>query len=119
VLAVMVPLKMPLGPHLVPALLLVGASALVAGARACRAVDLGRPFYAVGLLVTGLCQVVAGLALMATGVPLWAQIGLCVAIGSSIASGAGLFVAPGLARLLRLRADTVDPRPPANEEASR
>lgn len=119
VLAVMVPLKMPLGPHIVPALLLVGASALVAGARACRAVDLGRSFYAIGLLVTGLCQVVAGLALVATGVPLWSQIGMCVAIGASIASGAGLFVAPGLARLLRLRADAPPRAPSGDPEGSR
>lgn len=112
VLAMMVPLKMPLGPHLVPALLLVGASALVAGARACRAVDLDRPLYAVGLLVTGLCQVVAGLALVASGLPLWSQIGMCVAIGASIASGAGLFVAPGLARLFSLRVETGDATPP-------
>jgi hypothetical protein len=106
VLGVMIPLRIPLGPHLVPALLLTGASALVAGARACQAVALRRPIYATGLLVTGLCQVAAGLALVGAGIPLWGQIGLCVAIGASIASGAGLFVAPGLARLFSLRIET-------------
>ncbi len=105
VLGVMIPMRIPLGPHLVPALLLIGASALVAGARACQAVALKRPIYATGLMVTGLCQVVAGLALVGTGIPLWGQIGLCVAIGASMASGAGMFVAPGLARLFSLRID--------------
>lgn len=118
VLGVMIPLRLPLGPHLAPALLLVGASALVAGARACQAVQLQRPIYATGLMVTGLCQVVAGLALVGSGIPLWGQIGLCVALGSSVASGAGLFVAPGLARLFSLRIDNPDdsPRQRADDE---
>lgn len=101
VLACMVPLGLRLGPELLPALLLVGAAAMVAGGRACRAVELSRPFYATGLLVTGLCQVAAGLVLWSTGEAPWVRFGSVVAIGSAFASGAGLFVAPGIARLFR------------------
>lgn len=115
VLWMMVGLGQPIGPHMVPALLLGGAAAMVAAGRSCRAVDLRRPLYAMGLLVTSACQIVAGLALVATDVPLWVQIGLITAMGSAIASGVGLFVAPGLARLLR-RAGPVATRPPDPEE---
>lgn len=100
-MAAMVPLHLAIGPDLLPALLLVGAAALVAGGRACRAVELRRPFFATGLLVTGLCQVVAGVALLSTGVPAWERIGWLTAIGAAIASGTGLFIAPGIAKLLR------------------
>jgi hypothetical protein len=54
-----------------------------------------------GLVVVSACQVAAGLALVLTGVPQWMQVGWVAAIGAAVASGAGLFVAPGLARLLR------------------
>jgi hypothetical protein len=101
VLIAMVPMRLPVGPHMVPALLLVGGAATIAAGRACRAVDLRRPFFATGLLVTSLCQVAAALALVASGVPLWQQFGLICALGAVFASAAGLFVAPGVCRLLR------------------
>ena len=101
VLLVMLALGRPLGPHMVPAFLLVGAAATIASGRACRAIDLNRPLHAMGLIVTSACQVVAGLALVTTGVPVWTEIGLVAAAGAAIASGTGLFVAPGMARLLR------------------
>jgi hypothetical protein len=101
VLVVMLALGQPLGPHMIPAFLLAGAAAMVAAGRSCRAVDLRQPLYAMGLVVTSACQVAAGLALVSTGVPMWTQIGLIAAAGSAIASGVGLFVAPGLTRVLR------------------
>ncbi|MCA9709077.1 MAG: hypothetical protein KDK70_24745, partial [Myxococcales bacterium] len=99
-LALMVPLGVPLGPALLPALLLVGAAAMVAGGRACQAMRRGRRMYATGVLLSGLCQAVAGLTLFASRDPLWAPMGLLVAVGSVVASGAGLFVAPGLMHVL-------------------
>jgi hypothetical protein len=101
VLLIMLALGQPLGPHMIPAFLLTGAAAMIAAGRSCRAVDLRRPLYAMGLLVTSACQVAAGLALVTSGVPMWTQIGLIAAAGSAIASGMGLFVAPGMARVLR------------------
>lgn len=101
VLAAMVGLHLPLGPEMVPALLLVGAAGMVAGGRACRAIALRRPFFATGLLVTGLCQVAAGTALISTGEPAWVRVGWLIAVGTLAASGAGLFVAPGIAKLFR------------------
>lgn len=98
-LAAMVPLGIGFGPALLPAILLVGAAATIAGARACRAVVLGERFYAMGLLLSALCQVVAGLTLVASADPLWSQIGVVIAVGAMIASGTGLFVAPGMMRL--------------------
>lgn len=93
--------RLPVGPHLLLAFVLVGAAAVVAAGRACRAVDLQRPLIAAGLLVTNLCQVAVGLVLVLMGEPLWAEIGMVIAFGCALASGAGLFVAPGLAALLR------------------
>lgn len=100
VLAVMVPVGVGLGPALLPALLLVGAAAMIAGGRACRSVTQGERFYATGVLMSAMCQVVSGLALVASGDPLWIQVGLVVAMGAVLAAGAGLFVAPGMMRLL-------------------
>lgn len=101
VLTVLLVLDVPLGPVIVPAMLIVGAAATIAAGRACRAVDLRRSFFAMGLLTTSLCQIVAGLTLVATDVPVWVSIGLVTAVGASVASGVGLFVAPGLTHLLR------------------
>ncbi|MCX4243864.1 MMPL family transporter [Paraliomyxa miuraensis] len=99
VLAVMVPTGLSLGAALLPALMLVGAAAMIAGARACRSVSQDERFHATGVLLSGLCQAVAGLALLATTHPLWSQVGLLVAMGAVLASGAGLFVAPGMMHL--------------------
>jgi hypothetical protein len=98
-LAAMVPVGAGLGPAMLPALLLVGAAAMVASGRACRSVTRDERFYATGVLLSALCQVVAGLALVASGDPLWTQLGLVVAMGAVLAAGAGLFVAPGMMRL--------------------
>ncbi len=100
VLAVMVPVGVGLGPAVLPALLLVGAAAMIAGGRACRSVTRNERFYATGVLLSALCQAVSGLALVASGDPLWIQVGLVVAMGAVLAAGAGLFVAPGMMRLL-------------------
>jgi hypothetical protein len=101
VLVAMVGLSVPLTPMVVPALLLSGAAAAIAAGRACRAVDEQRPLFAMGLVVVSACQVVAALALVVSGVPAWIHVGYVAAIGAAAASGAGLFVAPGLTRLLR------------------
>lgn len=99
-LAVMVPVGVGLGPAVLPALLLVGAAAMIAGGRACRSVTRDERFHATGVLLSAMCQVVAGVALVASGDPLWSQVGLVVAMGAVLAAGAGLFVAPGMMRLL-------------------
>lgn len=117
VLAAMVPLQLPLGAALLPALLLVGAAAMIAGARACRSVSQDERFHATGVLLTGLCQAVAGLALVATGHPLWSHVGMVVAMGAVLASGAGLFVAPGMMRLFGGSVPAPPPSPPAQPRA--
>jgi len=99
VMAAMVPMGLSLGPALLPALLLVGAAATIAGARACRALSLDEPFYGTGVLLSSLCQVVAGLTLIASADPLWSPVGTVVALGAVLAAGAGLFIAPGMFRL--------------------
>ncbi len=101
VLAAMVPLGLPLSPAMLPVLLLAGAAASIAAGRACRAVDSRTPLFATGLLVVSACQGVAALALIASAIPVWTQVGYVAAIGAVLASGTGLFVAPGLARMLR------------------
>lgn len=98
-LAVMVPVGVGLGPAVLPAFLLVGAAAMIAGGRACRSVTQDERFYATGVLLSALCQVVTGMALVGSGEPLWEQVGLVVAMGAVLAAGAGLFVAPGMMRL--------------------
>jgi uncharacterized membrane protein YedE/YeeE len=98
-LAVMVPVGVRLGPAMLPALLLVGAAAMIAGGRACGSVIRDERFHATGVLLSAMCQVVAGVALVASGEPLWNQVGLAVAMGAVLAAGAGLFVAPGMMRL--------------------
>lgn len=122
VLAVMVPLELPLGAALLPAILLVGAAATIAGARACRAVALDERFHATGVLLSSLCQAVAGLTLLGSGEPLWSTVGMVVGVGSLFAAGAGLFVAPGMMRVFGggPRASSPPPQPepePADEEA--
>jgi len=98
-LAAMLPLGLPLGAAMLPVVLLVGAAAVVAGGRACQSVRNDERLHATGVLLSGLGQAAAGLALFASRDPLWEQLGLMVAVGAVIASGAGLFVAPGLMRL--------------------
>jgi len=115
VLVAMAALRLPLGPTVLPGILLVGAAATIAAGRACRAIDLQRPLFATGLIVTSLCQVAAALALVASDVPPWRQLGIVVVIGSAVASGVGLFVAPGLCRALR-RFARGEPPPPADAE---
>jgi hypothetical protein len=99
-LLLMAALGQPVGPHVVPVVLLVGSAAFVSSARACRAVALERPIAGAGLIVASLCQIAAGLALVVSGEPLWQRMGLAIALGCALASGAGLFVAPGFAQML-------------------
>lgn len=101
VIALMSVLRIPIGPTMLPALLLVGASATIAAGRACRAIDLGRPLFASGIIVTSLCQVTAGAVLLVSGIALWRTMGLVVVLGAFTASCVGLFVAPGFCRILR------------------
>ena len=103
-------LDIPLSPALLPVFLLAGAAATVAAARACRAATAGTPVFATGVLAAGVAQAAAGLALAASPVPLWADIGMAAAAGSLLASGVGLFVGPGLAALF-------DRRPPGTKKA--
>lgn len=88
-------------PLLIPVLLLVGATGVIAGGRACRSVDLNQSFSAGGFLVTSLCQLAAALTLMFSAQPLWREVGLMAACGSVLATGVGVFVAPGLCQMLR------------------
>jgi hypothetical protein len=101
VLALLSALRIPVGPAMLPALLLVGAAATTAAGRACRAVDLGRPLFASGIIVTNLCQVAAGTVLLLSGIALWRTMGLVVVLGAFTASCVGLFVAPGVCRMIR------------------
>lgn len=94
-------LELPFGPHLLPALMLVGAAGIVASGRACRSIDLETPVVANGLLVTATCQIAAGLTLVASGVDPWREVGVVITIGCAVAAGLGLFVAPGMTMLLR------------------
>ena len=103
-------LEQPSGPHLLPVFLLVGASAGLAGARACQAARVGRTNAERGAelssLVSAGCQIVAGLALLSHGQPLWRELGLACALGSVLACVLGLFVTPGLRSLLGARRRT-------------
>lgn len=100
-LALVVIFELPFGPAMVPGWLLAGAAATVAAGRSCRAVDLQRPMFVTGLLVTSLCQIAAGLALVVSPVPMWRELGSIVIIGAAVASTIGIVAAPGLCRLLR------------------
>ncbi len=93
-------LDVSLSPALLPIFLLTGAAATVAAAGACRASDSGTPVFASGVLAAGVAQATAGLALAASPIALWADMGLAATAGSLLASGIGLFVGPGLAALL-------------------
>lgn len=110
VLLAMNVLSIALSPALVPVFLVAGASATVAAARACRSADTGTPVFATGVLAAGVAQATAGLALAASPIPLWADLGIAAAAGALLASGVGLFVGPGLAALLE--------RPPTMEAES-
>ena len=101
VLGLLALLRQPMGPHLLPVLLLVGVAGMIAAGRACQAVDLRRPLVAGGLLTTGICQIAAGITLLASTEALWRQMGLVIAVGSATAIGLGLFAAPGMCQLLR------------------
>lgn len=111
-------LHVPIGPAMVPALLLVGAAATIASGRACRAIDLQRPLFATGVVVTSLCQIASGAALVASGVPVWQGLGLVVVLGAATASGFGLFLAPGVVRLLRGAFGRDRGEPPSSEPAT-
>ncbi|HFE44809.1 MAG TPA: hypothetical protein ENJ18_04835 [Nannocystis exedens] len=91
----------PVTPALLPALLLVGAAGMIAGGRACRSIDRQRPLLVGALLLSSLCQIAAGLALIATPEPTWRAFGIAIASGCAIAPGLGIFATPGLYRLLR------------------
>lgn len=93
-------LGQPIGAHLLPVLILVGAATGVAAGRACRSVALDQPLVARGLLLSGLCQVVVALALASSGLPIWRELGLAAALGCMLAAGLGLFVGPGIAGLM-------------------
>ncbi|MCB9700562.1 MAG: hypothetical protein H6711_01575 [Myxococcales bacterium] len=101
VLLLLLALDLPLGAPLLPALLLVGASGMIAGGRACRAIDRGAPLLAGAMLLSSLAQVAAGIALIATREPLWQAFGSALAGGAALAPGLGIFAAPGLYALLR------------------
>jgi len=97
-------LGLPLGVHMAPVLLLVGAAAVIAAARAMES-RLGSGTIAPELpLLSSTFQIGAGLALLAAGQPLWGHQGAALAVGAAAAWGVGLFVAPGLHLvLLRIR----------------
>ncbi|MEZ4381245.1 MAG: hypothetical protein R3A79_07840 [Nannocystaceae bacterium] len=94
-------LDVAIGPALLPALLLVGAAAMLAGGRAWRSIDRQRPLLAGALLLASLAQIAGGLALVATREPSWQRFGLALACGCALAPGLGIFATPGLHRVLR------------------
>jgi hypothetical protein len=96
-------LEQPVGPQLLPVFLLVGATAGLTGARACRALA------SRGLLVATGCQIIAGAVLFSSGQPSWRELGLALALGSALASALGLSITPGLAALLRRRSASIRP----------
>ena len=57
--------------------------------------------FATGILVTSLCQIAAGIALLVSPVPMWRELGAIVVVGSAIAATLGMVLAPGLCALLR------------------
>lgn len=101
VLLVLPLLHLSAGPMLVPVLLLVGAAGIIAGGRACRCIDLDQSVSTGGFLLTSLCQLAAALTLMFSSQPLWREVGLIAACGSVLATGMGVFAAPGLCHMLR------------------
>jgi hypothetical protein len=101
-------LEQPGGPHLVPVFVLVGATAALTGARACRVPSVEQPLLA-GLLVSSGCQIVVGIVLLSSSQPVWRELGLALAIGSALAGGLGLTITPGLAALLRRRSRAAQP----------
>ena len=94
-------LEQPRGAHELPVLLLVGASAALAGARASELAKTGQLLFARDLLLAAGCQVAVGLALLGMPQPLWRELGMGFAIGAALACGLGLFVAPGIARVFQ------------------
>lgn len=94
-------LEQPRGPHELPVLLLVGASAALAGARASELAKTGQLLFARDFLLAAGCQVAVGLALLGMPQPLWRELGMGFAIGAALACGLGLFVAPGVARVFQ------------------
>lgn len=89
-------LDQPLGPHWLPIALLTGVTASLAGARACEAARLGRPLDARAILLATGCQIALGVVMLGGPQPLWRELGLGLAVGTSLACGLGLFVTPGL-----------------------
>jgi hypothetical protein len=118
-LIVLASLDVAIGPALLPALLLVGAAAMLAGGRAWRSIDRQRPLIAGALLLASLAQIAGGLALVATREPTWQRFGLALACGCALAPGLGIFATPGLHRLLSaaLRERPARPRDNGGEEA--
>ena len=94
-------LDQPIGPQLLPVLLVVATAAALAGARACAAVARGEAIAWPPIVTAAACLLVAGAALLSSAQPLWRELGVALAIGSVLACTLGLFVTPGLARLLR------------------
>lgn len=94
-------LDQPIGPQLLPVLLVVATAAALAGARACAAVARDESIAWPPIVTAAACLLVAGAALLSSAQPLWRELGVALAIGSVLACSLGLFVTPGLARLLR------------------
>ncbi len=93
-------LGISLSPALLPVFLVSGAAATLAAAGSCRSAESRAPVFATGVLAAGVAQATAGLALAASPIALWADLGITAATGSLLASGIGLFVGPGLSALL-------------------
>jgi hypothetical protein len=112
-------LEQPVGPHLLPVFVLVGATAALTGARASRdqrpstsdfqgRETSNQPMLAT-LLVSSGCQIIVGVVLLSSSQPLWRELGLALTLGSALSAGLGLAVTPGLATLLRRRSRTTQP----------
>ena len=90
-----------IGPHLLPIFLLTGTIAAVLGMRACLASTQVEALAPGAWLVAGLALLAPGGASIVAIEPLWRELGLAWLLGASLATGAGLFIAPGLCAAMR------------------
>jgi hypothetical protein len=103
----------PFGAPLLPAFLLTGALAAVAGLRATRSRALGRPAIDPGRLAHATGPLAAALALLTAPEPAWRELGLAVAVGVLVAHAVGGLAGPALHALLDRAGERLLRRGPA------
>ncbi|NVB38520.1 hypothetical protein G6O69_11825 [Pseudenhygromyxa sp. WMMC2535] len=98
VLATLRLLELPVGPHLLPALLLVGAAGALSGAQVGAAARGAPPLQGRALLLGLGGQLLAGAALFVSGQPLWRELGVALAVGAALAAALGLLAGPSFTK---------------------